>query len=133
MENNNLISYVWYLSALIYNYPYILTVVFILVGLYLILNGVSLLKKIIGLNLIQTGVIIFYILAAYIHKSNPPILTNKGTNIDLVSNPVPQVLMLTAIVVGIATTALGYALLYKIYLNYGTLQEDRLSEKLKNK
>jgi multicomponent Na+:H+ antiporter subunit C len=113
------------LSAFVTNLPYIAPFIMLSVGIYLILLDKNLIKKVVGLNLFQGGIIVFYILIAKINKGLPPI---DGINIpnEIYSNPLPHVLMLTAIVVGIATTSLACALIYQIYRNYGTINEEEL-------
>ena len=103
------------------NIVYIAPFLLIIMGFYLLLLEKSLIKKVIGLNLFQVGIIVFYILIAKIKGGLPPI--DNGLNNELYSNPLPHVLMLTAIVVGIATTSLACALIYKIYQNFGTIDE----------
>jgi multicomponent Na+:H+ antiporter subunit C len=101
----------------------------IFVGFYLIILNNHLIKKVVGLGLLQSGIIVFYILVSYIKNSTAPIIDE---NIEQIySNPLPHVLMLTAIVVGIATTALALALVYKIYKAYNTLNEDEINLNIK--
>ena len=102
-------------------------IVFILmmIGLYIIIAKKSLLKKIVGLSVFQTSVFLMYITFGKITGGTAPILNNT---IDTVySNPLPHVLILTAIVVGVATTALGLSLVVKINSEYGSIEEDDIS------
>ena len=78
-------------------------------------------KKIVGLNIFQTSVFLLYISLGKVSGGTAPILTGKP---ETFSNPLPHVLILTAIVVGIATTALGLALVVRIRESYGTIEED---------
>lgn len=105
------------------NYPYFVPFIMLFIGLFILMADSNLIKKIIGLNLIQGSVIVFYILVGYIKKSEPPIFKTDTT---LYANPLPHVLMLTAIVVGIATTAVAFAFIYIIYKNYGTINEQKI-------
>lgn len=105
------------------NYPYFVPFIMFFMGFYIMIADANLIKKVIGLNLIQGAVIVFYLLVAYIDNSVPPIFKEEG---DLYANPLPHVLMLTAIVVGIATTALAFALIYVIYKNYKTINEQEI-------
>lgn len=82
-------------------------------GLYLVLASEDLMKKLFGLSLFQTAVLWFYISLGKIYGAKPPICPELHCS-DLYSNPLPHVLMLTAIVVGIATLALGFALVIRI-------------------
>ena len=102
-------------------------IVFILmmIGLYIIIAKKSLLKKIVGLSVFQTSVFLMYITFGKITGGTAPILNNA---IDTVySNPLPHVLILTAIVVGVATTALGLSLVVRINSEYGSIEEDDIS------
>ena len=83
----------------------------------------NLIKKIIGLSLFQTSVFLLYITMGKISGGTAPILT-EGTRVY--SNPLPSVLILTAIVVGIATTAVALGLVVRIQESYGTIEEDEI-------
>ena len=102
-------------------------IVFILmmIGLYIVISKKSLLKKIVGLAIFQTSVFLLYITFGKIAGGTAPILTNNLN--EIYSNPLPHVLILTAIVVGVATTALGLALTVRINKAYGTINEDEIS------
>jgi multicomponent Na+:H+ antiporter subunit C len=90
------------------NLNYSFSIILFCLGLYVILASKDLLKKLFGLSLFQTSILWFYISIGKVDKARPPILI-EGYD-GLYSNPLPQVLMLTAIVVGIATLALGFRL-----------------------
>ncbi|NBP72955.1 MAG: Na+/H+ antiporter subunit C [Alphaproteobacteria bacterium] len=90
-------------------------------GLYIVIARGNLIKKLVGLNVFQSSVFILYISFAKVEGGTAPILA-KG--IDVYSNPLPHVLILTAIVVGVATTALGLALVVRIRAEYRTIEED---------
>ncbi|MED5227109.1 MAG: cation:proton antiporter subunit C, partial [Pseudomonadota bacterium] len=90
-------------------------------GLYIVVSRGNLVKKIVGLNIFQTSVFLLYISLGKVSGGTAPILTGKP---ETFSNPLPHVLILTAIVVGIATTALGLALVVRIRESYGTIEED---------
>ena len=102
-------------------------IVFILmmIGLYIVISKKSLLKKIVGLALFQTSVFLLYITFGKIAGGTAPILTENVN--EIYSNPLPHVLILTAIVVGVATTALGLALTVRINKAYGSINEDEIS------
>ena len=102
-------------------------IVFILmmIGLYIVISKKSLLKKIVGLAIFQTSVFLLYITFGKIAGGTAPILTDNVN--EIYSNPLPHVLILTAIVVGVATTALGLALTVRINKAYGTVNEDEIS------
>ena len=103
---------------------YWLFVILMLTGLYIVVARGNLLKKIVGLNLFQVAVFMLYISMGKVDDGTAPILT--GNPDEVYSNPLPHVLILTAIVVGIATTSLGLALIVRINETYGTIEEDEI-------
>ncbi|HMM13501.1 MAG TPA: cation:proton antiporter subunit C [Parvibaculum sp.] len=105
-------------------YNYWMVIVLMVLGLYVTIARGNLIKKIIGLNLFQTSVFMLYISAGKIVGGTAPIAT--GTPGTVYSNPLPHVLILTAIVVGISTTALAFALIVRIRESYGTIEEDEI-------
>lgn len=111
-------------SFIVGHYNYWMVVVLMMTGLYIVVSRGNLIKKIVGLNLFQTSVFMLYISMGKIIGGTAPILT--GNPDEIYSNPLPHVLILTAIVVGIATTALGLALVVRIRESFGTIEEDDL-------
>jgi multicomponent Na+:H+ antiporter subunit C len=98
--------------------------VFLLVaGIYILVARANLLKKLIGLAILQTSVYLLYIAPAKLLGGTAPIVAAGFT---VYSNPLPHVLILTAIVVGVATLALGLALVVRISERYGTIEEDEI-------
>lgn len=108
------------------HYNYWLVIVLMMTGLFITVSRGNLIKKIVGLNLFQTSVFMFYISMGKIRGGTAPILT--GNPDSVYSNPLPHVLILTAIVVGIATTALALALIVRIRESYDTIEEDEILE-----
>ena len=110
-------------------------VVLMMIGLYAVIAKKNLTKRVIGLNILQTAVILFYISIGVKHKATIPIIVHgheaSHAAIDAGGyvNPLPHVLMLTAIVVAVATLGVALALIIKIYQQYGTLEEDEILEK----
>ena len=105
---------------------YWLFTVLMMTGLYIVVAKGNLLKKIVGLNIFQTSVFMLYISMGKVTGGTAPIYP-VDLKIDpgvVYSNPLPHVLILTAIVVGIATTALGLALIVRIREEFGTIEED---------
>jgi len=92
-------------------------------GLYVVIAQENLVKKIVGINIFQVSVFLFYISMGKVEGGTAPIL---DAAIDTYSNPLPHVLILTAIVVGVATTALGLALIVRINRAYGTIEDDEI-------
>ena len=88
-------------------FNYWMVIVLMMIGLYTVVSRGNLVKKIVGLNIFQTSVFLLYISMGKVTGGTAPILTGKP---EVYSNPLPHVLILTAIVVGLATTALGLAL-----------------------
>ena len=105
-------------------FNYWIVVVLMMAGLYIVMSSGHLVKKIIGLNVFQTSVFIFFISMGKVSGGTAPILKD---GITVFSNPLPHVLILTAIVVGVATTALGLAISVRVYEAYGTVEEDEIS------
>ncbi|MCY4032802.1 MAG: cation:proton antiporter subunit C [Hyphomicrobiales bacterium] len=112
------------LDFLATGYNYWMAIVLMMIGFYITLARSNLVKKIIGLNLFQTAMFLLYISIGNVVDGGVPILTDNPD--ALYSNPLPHVLILTAIVVGIATTALGLALAVRIHEAYGTIEEDEI-------
>jgi multicomponent Na+:H+ antiporter subunit C len=92
-------------------------------GFYVVISQGNLVKKLVGLSLFQTSVFIFYISMGKVADGHAPILTE---GIEVYSNPLPHVLILTAIVVGVATTAVGLALVVRIQEAYGSVEEEEI-------
>lgn len=108
-------------------YNYWVVIVLMMCGFYVVISRGNLVKKLVGLNIFQTSVFILYISMGKITGGTAPILgAGPGA---VYSNPLPHVLILTAIVVGIATTALGLALVTRIHEAYGTIEEDEIHAK----
>ena len=119
-----------YLSFFYGHLPYWLFIILMLSGLFIVVSRGNFIKKIVGLNIFQTSVFMFYISIGKVSGGTAPILLDKtiGESGVLYSNPLPHVLILTAIVVGIATTALGLALIIRIREEYDTIEEDEILE-----
>ena len=96
-----------------------------MVGFYILISQGNLIKKIVGLSIFQTAVFILYISMGKIRGGTAPILMEGD---PVYSNPLPHVLILTAIVVGVATTALGLSLAVRIHEAYGTVEEDEIHD-----
>lgn len=94
-----------------------------MIGFYTVITRSNLVKKIVGLNVFQVSVFMLYISMGKVHGGTAPILAE---GFSVYANPLPHVLILTAIVVGIATTALGLALVIRIHKAYGSIEEDEI-------
>jgi multicomponent Na+:H+ antiporter subunit C len=114
------------LSNLFEHYNYVVTIFLMMGGLYIVVARGNLVKKLIGLSIFQTSVYLLYISPGKIIGGTAPIIDPAYS---LYSNPLPHVLILTAIVVGVATMALGLALVVRINDSYGTIEEKEILEK----
>ena len=113
------------ISSTIGIWNYWIVFLLMMIGLFIVIGRKNFLKKIVGLTIFQTSVFLLYITFGKIKGGTPPILNNA---IDTIySNPLPHVLILTAIVVGVATTALGLSLVLRINSEYGSIEEDDIS------
>jgi multicomponent Na+:H+ antiporter subunit C len=103
------------------HYVYWLVFTLMMIGLYIVISHGNLVKKLIGLSLFQVSVFLFFISLGKVEGGTAPIITEGA---ETYSHPLPQVLILTAIVVGVATLAVGLALAVRIFESYGTIEED---------
>lgn len=103
------------------HFTYFVTVFLMIAGLFIVIARGNLIKKLVGLGLFQTSVYLLYIAPGKLVGGTAPIL---GDAFSVYSNPLPHVLILTAIVVGVATLALGLALVVRIREAYGSIEED---------
>jgi len=104
-------------------YNYWIVVVLMMIGFYIVIAHENLIKKLVGLSIFQTSVLFLYISMGKISGATAPILDERW---QLYSNPLPHVLILTAIVVGIATTALGLSIVVRIQEAYGSIEESEI-------
>lgn len=116
-------------DLLLSHWNYFIVVLLMMIGLFILISSMNLVKKLIGLSLFQTSVFLFYISLGKINGGTAPIIMKSGhdghsSHEILYSNPLPHVLILTAIVVGVATTALGLALVLRIKASFDSIEED---------
>ena len=107
-------------------FNYWIVIVLMMLGFYALIARGNLVKKIVGLNIFQASVFLLFISMGKVSGGTAPILDERFT---IYSNPLPHVLILTAIVVGVATTALGLAIIVRINEAYGTLEEDEIEDR----
>ena len=105
------------------HFSYAITIFLMVAGLFIVIARGNLIKKLVGLSLFQTSVYLLYIEPGKIIGGTAPIIDPA---FKVYSNPLPHVLILTAIVVGVATLALGLALVVRIHEVYGTIEEDEI-------
>jgi multicomponent Na+:H+ antiporter subunit C len=110
-------------AEIIANYNYWITIFLMVAGLYIVVSRSNLVKTLVGLSLFQTSVYLLFLSPGKILGGTPPIVAE---GITVYSNPLPHVLILTAIVVGVATLALGLAIVVRINEAYGTIEEDEI-------
>ena len=138
-------------SLLLDQYNYAVVIILMMTGLYVVFASRNLIKKLVGLSVFQTSVFLLYITIGKVSGGKPPIVESHGAdhaNSDttlfasigevesvvqsssevLYSNPLPHVLILTAIVVGVATLAIGLSLVVRVREVYGTIEEDKIEE-----
>ena len=111
------------MSRILGLYNYWIVIVLMMTGFYVVISRGNLIKKVIGLSIFQTSVFLLYITMGKVRGATAPILDPR---FESYSNPLPSVLILTAIVVGVATTAVALALIVRIREAYGTIEEDEI-------
>ena len=122
------------MENLIANFNYVIVVILMMIGLWSMLAQKNLIKKCIGMAIFQTGIILFFISIGAKDNALIPILTETANHVypvpvvAKVANPLTQILMLTAIVVGVATLGVGLALAQKIYQQHSSFDEDEILE-----
>jgi len=127
-----------FIHFIVSEYNYWVALVLIMIGMYGMIAKNNLLKKVIGMSIFQSAIILFYISISYKSNASIPIIAHghgsaEHAHIDpnLFVNPLPHVLMLTAIVVGVATLGVALGVLQKIYRVHGTIEEDEILESIK--
>ena len=108
-------------------YHYWVFAILLMIGFYAVVAKLNLVKKLIGLSLFQAAVFLLYITMGKVDGGTAPIFQSASAT-TVFSNPLPQVLILTAIVVGISTTALGLGIVVRIKEEYGSIEEDEIQE-----
>jgi len=128
------------ISMVVAKYNFWIYITLMMIGLYAIIAKNNLVKKIVGMNIFQTAIILFYVSISVKKGATIPILEHgHGPDADHVVhaadyiNPLPHVLMLTAIVVGVATLGVALALAIRIYDTYNTLEEDEILAQIREK
>ncbi len=128
---------------------YWIYVILMMIGLFAMISKKNLIKKLIGMSIFQTAIILFYVSMGVKEESNIPILEHniahasdhaeasdhgqvEEIRAENYANPLPHVLMLTAIVVGVATLGVGLAVVQKIHQEFGTIEEPEILAKIKS-
>lgn len=116
------------LEALSTRYAYATFALLFAIGLYMMIASPNLVKKVIGLNLFQSAIFLFFVAMAYVRGGSVPVIPSEGGAVGEYASPLPQVIVLTAIVVGVSLTAVALALIVRLYTEYGTLNEKTIRE-----
>ncbi len=128
------------IKEIVGKYNYWLYVVLMMIGLYAMIGKNNLIKKVVGMNIFQTAIILFYISIGYKKGGTLPIIEMaegqhhippEAIDVSKYINPLPHVLMLTAIVVSVATFGVALAIILKIYREYNTLEEDEIRTRIR--
>ena len=124
------------IEEIVAKYNYWIYVVLMMIGFYAMIGKRNLVKKLLGMNIFQTAIILFFVSIGVKKGGGIPIVDKYealagGVDAATIVNPLPHVLMLTAIVVGVSVTGVALAVLLRIYKEFGTLEEDEILEKLR--
>lgn len=123
------------LGVVVAKYNYWIYVVLMMIGFYAMIGKRNLVKKLLGMNIFQTAIILFFVSMGAKRGGGIPILDKEAAlagavKVAEVVNPLPHVLMLTAIVVSVSVTGVALAVMQRIYKEYGTLEEDEILDKI---
>lgn len=124
-----------FIALIVAKYNYWIYVILMMIGFYAMIGKKNLVKKLLGMNIFQTAIILMFVSAGVKKNAAIPIedkyeVLAHGIDAAQVVNPLPHVLMLTAIVVSVSVTGVALAIILRIYREYGTLEEDEIMEKL---
>ncbi len=114
------------IQNIISNFYYLAAIIFFLIGLYIMLIHPNLIKKVIGMNIIDSAIFLFFVSVGYIEGGQSPIVDSSLPDVTYV-NPLPSGLMLTGIVVSVSITAFALALIIRVYNFYGTLNVEEIA------
>ncbi|ABR50234.1 NADH-ubiquinone oxidoreductase, chain 4L [Alkaliphilus metalliredigens QYMF] len=115
------------LNSIIDNINYIGAFILFIIGLYTVLTHSNLLKKIIGVNIMETSIFLFFVSIGYVKGAKAPIL-ESGSGELIYVNPLPSAMILTGIVVAVSITAYALSIIVKIHEAYGTIDLDEIME-----
>lgn len=107
------------------NYYYFAAMVLFIIGFHTMLTHSNLIKKIIGMNIMETSIFLFFVSIGYVRGGEAPIIQNGAEQLYI--NPLPSALILTGIVVAVSVTAYALSLIVKLYSHYGTLNADEIA------
>jgi multicomponent Na+:H+ antiporter subunit C len=122
----------WFINQVLTKYNYWVSVTLMLIGFYGILAKDNLIKKVIGLSIFQTAIFLYFISLGAVKGGTAPIVSEEIIRKGYVyANPLPHVLILTAIVVSVATAAVALSLIIRMHDEYGSIEEREIIERLK--
>jgi multicomponent Na+:H+ antiporter subunit C len=119
------------IDLLMSKYNYWMYIVLMMIGFYAMIGKKNLVKKLIGMNIFQTAIILYYISIGVKKGGTLPVLEEGVSRAAAYVNPLPHVLMLTAIVVSVSTTGVALAVLLLIYRRHKTLEEDEILKSMR--
>lgn len=108
---------------------YGMAIILFLIGFWIMLTHSNLIKKIIGMNIMETAIFLFFVAIGYVQGGSAPILGREGVTII---NPLPSALILTGIVVSVSITAFALGLVVKLHHHYGTVDADEIAYMRRN-
>lgn len=112
-----------FITAIGKNYYYFVAIVLFLIGFHTMLTHSNLIKKVIGMNIMETAIFLFFVSIGYVNGKSAPIVGDQAAGFI---NPLPSALILTGLVVGVSLTAFSLSLVVKLYKYYGTLDADEI-------
>ena len=115
-----------FLEVVFDNYFYLCSIAIFLIGFHTLLTHSNLIKKVIGMNIMETAIFLFIVSIGYIRDRHPPIVVEAERHMMI--NPLPSALVLTGIVVGVSLTAFALSMIVKLYKYYGTVDIDEIME-----
>ncbi len=114
------------IERLLSNYYYFVSMVLFVIGFHTMLTHSNLIKKVIGMNIMDTSIFLFFVAIGYVKQGRAPIFHN-GPAEHIYVNPLPSALILTGIVVAVSVTAYALSLIVKLYEHYGTIDADEIA------
>jgi multicomponent Na+:H+ antiporter subunit C len=117
-------------ELLLARYLYLLVLVLLAIGLYGVLARDNLVKKVIGLTIFSTAIYLFFIEGSVQYGATLPVIDERGTDPALYVDPLPHLLILTAIVVGVGVVGVALALIVRLYQRFGSLSETEIARQL---
>ena len=112
------------LSKLLHNFYYLIAIILFVIGFHTMLSHSNLIKKILGMNIMETAIFLFFVSIGFVEGGRAPIIQPGQDHIYV--NPIPSALILTGIVVAVSVTAFALSLIIKIYQHYGTVDAEEI-------